>query len=266
MPYAILSHTWGEDDQEVSYKDLKDSSEKTKDGYKKLLFCSQQAARDGLQYFWVDSCCIDQSNSTELSEAINSMFRWYRNTARCYLYLTDVLTNHRTDVSPEPWETPFRNSRWFTRGWTLQELIAPPSVEFFCPNGRRIGDKKSLEGHIKNITGIPVSALRGSLLSEFSFEERVLWTDNRETEREEDLVYSLLGIFDISMPVIYGEGRENVFRRLNREWKFRLDEIALNSAIALYNFNASDDEDDLGFKKGDIIHVTKKTSRINNWW
>ncbi|KAH8745626.1 hypothetical protein BGZ57DRAFT_946215 [Hyaloscypha finlandica] len=172
IPYAILSHTWGEDDEEV------------------------------------DTCCIDKSNSTELSEAINSMFRWYRNAARCYVYLTDVLTNDRTGLSPEPWEAPFRNSRWFTRGWTLQELIALPSVEFFCPNGKRLGDKKSLEQQLYKITGIPVSALRSSSpLSNFSFDERVLWVQNRDTKRKEDLAYSLLGIFDISMPVIYGEGR-----------------------------------------------------------
>ena len=226
MPYAILSHTWGEDDEEVSFGDLKDSSGKTKDGYRKLHFCGEQAARDGLQYFWIDSCCIDKSNSTELSEAINSMFRWYRKATRCYVYLTDVLTNDRTGLSPEPWEAPFRNSRWFTRGWTLQELIAPSSVEFFCPNGKRLGDKKSLEQQLHKITGIPVSALQSSPLSNFSFDERVLWARNRGTKREEDLAYSLLGIFDISIPVIYGEGKENAFRRLNREWKYRLDELS----------------------------------------
>jgi hypothetical protein len=225
-PYAILSHTWGEDGEEVEFGDLMDGSGKTKDGYKKLYFCGEQAARDGLQYFWVDTCCIDKTNSTELSEAINSMFRWYRNAARCYVYLTDVLTNDRTGLSPEPWEAPFGNSRWFTRGWTLQELIAPPSVEFFCPNGKRLGDKKSLEQQLYKITGIPVPALRSSSpLSNFSFDERVLWARNRDTKREEDLAYSLLGIFDISIPVIYGEGKENAFRRLNREWKYRLDEL-----------------------------------------
>jgi hypothetical protein len=135
-PYAILSHTWGEDNEEINFEDLKDGSGKLKDGYRKLHFCGEQAARDGLQYFWVDTCCIDKSNSTELSEAINSMFRWYCNAARCYVYLTDVLTIDQSDPYPEQWEESFRNSRWFTRGWTLQELIAPPSVEFFCPNGK----------------------------------------------------------------------------------------------------------------------------------
>jgi WD40 repeat protein len=225
-PYAILSHTWGGDDEEVTFEDLKDGSGKTKEGYRKLNFCGEQAARDGLQYFWVDTCCIDKSNSTELSEAINSMFRWYCNAARCYVYLTDVFTNERTGLSPEPWEAPFQSSRWFTRGWTLQELIAPPSVEFFCPNGKRLGDKKSLEQQLYKITRIPVSALRGSPLSDYSFNERVSWVRNRDTKREEDLAYSLLGIFDISIPVIYGEGRENAIRRLKREWSYRLEELS----------------------------------------
>ncbi|KAF4629944.1 hypothetical protein G7Y89_g8198 [Cudoniella acicularis] len=231
-PYTILSHTWGEDDEEVNFGDLKDGSGKTKDGYRKLYFCGEQAARDGLQYFWVDTCCIDKSNSTELSEAINSMFRWYRNAARCYVYLTDVSINDQVDLSLQPWEAAFRNSRWFTRGWTLQELIAPLSVEFFCSNSNRLGDKMSLEGQLHKITGIPVSALRGSPLSYFSFDNRVLWARNRKTKREEDLAYSLLGIFDISIPIIYGEGKENAFRRLNREWKYRLDE--LSQAILSY--------------------------------
>ena len=111
-PYAILSHTWGEDDEEVNFEDLKDGSGETKDGYKKLRFCGEQAARDSLQCFWVDTCCINKSNSTELSEAINSMFRWYRNAARCYVYLTDVSTNDQVNLSLQPWEAAFGNSRW----------------------------------------------------------------------------------------------------------------------------------------------------------
>ncbi|KAH8800856.1 heterokaryon incompatibility protein-domain-containing protein [Xylogone sp. PMI_703] len=217
-PYAILSHTWEEDDEEVTFEDLKYGSGKTKNGYKKLRFCGQQAARDGLKYFWVDTCCINKSRDSELSEAINSMFRWYRKAAICYVYLADVWTKDQRDPALKLWEAAFRNSRWFTRGWTLQELIAPPLVEFFSLNGNRLGDKKSLEIQLHNITGIPVLALQGRSLSDFTFDERISWAQNRDTKREEDLAYSLLGIFDISMPVIYGEGKENAFRRLNREW------------------------------------------------
>jgi hypothetical protein len=224
--YAILSHTWGADTEEVTYRDLIDGTGKNKVGYEKIRFCGEQARRDGLHNFWVDTCCINKSSDRELSEAINSMFRWYRKATKCYVYLTDVSTNDQIDLSLQLWEAAFRNSRWFTRGWTLQELIAPPSVEFFCSNGNRLGNKKSLEVQLHKITGIPVSALQGSSLSEFSFDERISWAQIRETKREEDKAYSLLGIFDISMPVIYGEGKENAFRRLNREWNYRLDELS----------------------------------------
>ena len=137
---------------------MMDGTGKDKAGYDKIQFCGGQAARDGLQHFWVDTCCINKSSDSKLSEAINSMFRWYRKAAKCYVYLTDVSTNDHIDLSLQPWEEAFENSRWFTRGWTLQELIAPPSVEFFCFNGNRLGDKKSLEGQLHKITGIPVSA------------------------------------------------------------------------------------------------------------
>src|SRR5947207_9198330 len=183
-PYAILSHTWGADTEEVTFKDLIDGSGKSKPGYEKVRFCGEQAKCDGLRYFWVDTCCIDKSNNNELSEAINSMFRWYRDAAKCYVHLSDVskpALDASDEFSQRPWESDFRKSRWFTRGWTLQELLAPASVEFFSKEGEKLGNKKSLERHIREITGIPVKALRGSLLSDFSVTERTLWADNRET-------------------------------------------------------------------------------------
>ncbi|KAN0072346.1 hypothetical protein V8E54_009275 [Elaphomyces granulatus] len=216
--YAILSHTWGA--QEISFKDMIDGVDKTKPGYDKIRFCGEQAKRDGLQHFWVDTCCIDKSSSTELHEAINSMFRWYRDAAKCYVYLTDV-SRPTLDAdgksSQLPWESTFRKSRWFTRGWTLQELVAPVSVEFFSKEGVQLGNKESLERHIHDVTGIPVKALRGSSLSDFSVPERMSWAEKRETTRKEDKAYSLLGIFNIYMPLIYGEGRENAFKRLREE-------------------------------------------------
>jgi hypothetical protein len=221
--YAILSHTWGRDDEEVNFKDLMEDSGKTKAGYRKLQFCGEQAARDGLQYCWVDTCCIDKANSAELQEAINSMFRWYRAAERCYVYLSDVSTSgHDPALSVQSLQSAFRESRWFTRGWTLQELIAPRSVEFFCSNGNQLGDKKSLERQLHEITGISVLALQGTPLSEFSIKERMSWAENRETKREEDKAYSLLGIFDIHMPLIYGEGAKNAFGRLQEEVDKRL--------------------------------------------
>ena len=222
--YAILSHTWGPDTTEVTYRDLIDGTGKDKVGYEKIRFCGEQASRDGLHNFWVDTCCINKSSSTELTEAINSMYRWYSRASKCYVYLTDVSTDNHIDLSLQQWEAAFENSRWFTRGWTLQELIAPPLVEFFCRNGNLLGDKKSLERQLHKITAIPVSALQCNHLSKFSFDERRSWAQTRETRREEDKAYCLLGVLGISMGVIYGEGEENAFRRLNREWQFQLYE------------------------------------------
>jgi hypothetical protein len=215
-PYAILSHTWGDDNEEVTFKDLTEGPRKATAGYRKIQFCAEQAARDGLQYFWVDTCCIDKSNNTELSEAINSMFRWYKNATKCYVYLSDVSINadNQNILTLELWESAFRESRWFTRGWTLQELIAPPSVEFFSKEGTRLGDKKSLERQVQEITGIAARVLQGAPLSEFNITERMSWAEKRETKRAEDKAYSLLGIFDIHMPLIYGEGMNEAIGRL----------------------------------------------------
>jgi hypothetical protein len=215
--YAILSHIWGADTEEVTYRDVIDGTGKNKVGCEKIRFCGEQARRDGLHNFWVDTCCIDKSNNNELAEAINSMFRWYRNATKCYVYLPDVSSPgiDSGDKSDQlPWEMAFRTSRWFTRGWTLQELIAPTSVEFFSKNWKLLGDKRSLERHICEITRIPSKALRGGPLAEFSATERMSWAETRQTTREEDMAYSLLGIFDIYMPLIYGEGRANAVGRL----------------------------------------------------
>lgn len=216
-PYAILSHTWGEDNQEVNFKDLTVGPRTAKDGYRKLKFCAKRASRDGLRFIWVDTCCIDKSNNTELSEAINSMFRWYQRAVKCYVYLPDVRTDGDPSNSVQLWEPQFRKSRWFTRGWTLQELIAPSSVEFFGRSGGRLGDKSSLEPQLHEITGISVQALRGTALSEFPVGERMSWAETRQTKREEDKAYSLLGIFDIYIPLIYGEGQNSAFKRLQEQ-------------------------------------------------
>jgi Ankyrin repeats (3 copies)/Heterokaryon incompatibility protein (HET)/NACHT domain len=218
-PYVILSHTWGVDTEEVTFRDLTDGTGKDKAGYDKIRFCVKQARRDGIQHFWVDTCCIDKANNSELAEAITSMFRWYQKAAICYVYLSDVSTNSHDQVgsSLQSWHSAFRKSRWFTRGWTLQELIAPQSIVFFCSNGNRLGDKKSLERLLHEITGIAVSALQGISLSAFRVEERMSWAENRETKRAEDKAYSLLGLFDISMPVLYGEGEKKALGRLREE-------------------------------------------------
>jgi Heterokaryon incompatibility protein (HET) len=216
--YAILSHTWDTDNnQEVTYQDLINGLGSGKRGYRKIQFCGEQAKRDGLRYFWVDSCCINKENFTELSTAINSMFRWYRDAAKCYVYLSDISTGKHSQSSELLWELAVRRSKWFTRGWTLQELLAPQSVEFFSRDGKRLGDKKSLKEQIHEATGIAVQALQGSPPSHFSVDERKSWAAKRETTVEEDQVYCLLGIFDIYLPLIYGEGKKNALRRLQDE-------------------------------------------------
>ncbi|RYP03115.1 hypothetical protein DL765_010598 [Monosporascus sp. GIB2] len=218
--YAILSHTWGADDEELTFKDLVGGTGKNKAGYRKIRFCGKQAAHDGLQFFWVDTCCIDKSSSAELSEAINSMFRWYHNAAKCYVYLSDVSVGGSVESDPSSqrtWKPDFQRSRWFTRGWTLQELLAPISVEFFSVEGERLGDRISLLQEIHDTTGISIQALQGCSLSQFSVEERMSWAERRKTKREEDATYSLLGIFDVHMPLIYGEGPKKAFVRLQKE-------------------------------------------------
>ncbi|KAI5364440.1 hypothetical protein J4E82_011451, partial [Alternaria postmessia] len=225
-PYAILSHTWSENNEdEVSYDDLRNETGREKSGYAKLKFCAEQAAKDGLEHFWVDTCCIDKSSSAELSEAITSMFRWYKNSATCYVYLADVTTKKRRcgRESPEhetptvTWMSAFRNSRWFTRGWTLQELLAPRIVLFFSRDGKLLGDKFSLEQDIHDVTRIPISAVRGAPLHSFSVDDRMSWAATRITKKEEDGAYSLLGIFGVSMAPIYGEQQAAAFRRLRKE-------------------------------------------------
>ncbi|TGO09844.1 hypothetical protein BTUL_0153g00300 [Botrytis tulipae] len=227
--YAILSHTWGTDEEEVTFRDMIEGIGKSKAGYKKIRFCGEQAERDGIQYFWVDTCCIDKSNNSELTEAINSMFRWYSDAAKCYVYLSDVSSSTTSDNDhnshQSSWEPAFRRSKWFTRGWTLQELIAPVSVDFFSKEWEKLGDKTSLKQYIHEITGISVKALERVSLSDFTVDERFSWAEKRMTTRIEDKAYSLLGIFEIYMTLIYGEGRENALRRLRQ----KIDKALKNS-------------------------------------
>jgi hypothetical protein len=221
--YAILSHTWEAGNQEVTFQELENGIGSSKAGYRKIQFCGGQAKRDGLQYFWIDSCCIDKTSSAELSEAINSMFRWYRNAAKCYVYLSDISISESLSHSQLSWESSLTQSRWFTRGWTLQELLAPLSVDFFSREGTWFGDRISLELLIHQITGITPQALQGDPLALFTVEERMSWAARRKTTLEEDQAYCLIGIFDISLPVIYGEGKTKAFRRLQEEIKKTLN-------------------------------------------
>lgn len=224
--YAILSHTW--ETQEVILEDIHKESGLMKDvgrgkaGFKKITFCGEQAAKDGLQYFWVDTCCIDKSSSAVLSESINSMFRWYKNAAKCYVYMADVSTRKRQREDEDTLKTcerMFKDSRWWTRGWTLQELLAPTIVEFFSSDGKKLGDREMLKEQINEITGISFQALEGSPMHVLPVSERRSWSESRITTLPEDGAYCLMGIFDISMATRYGEGKEKAFERLNNKIK-----------------------------------------------
>ncbi|KAM5447328.1 hypothetical protein MaudCBS49596_006092 [Microsporum audouinii] len=217
--YAILSHRWRE--EEVSLQDLKAGDSPKMHGYKKLTASCAQALLDGFDYIWVDTCCIDKTSSAELSEALNSMYQWYRRAEVCYAYLFDVEEDSVTDGSS------FYNSAWFTRGWTLQELIAPATVEFFNGAWERLGTKVDLKEAIYNITGIHRDVLTGMLdLQSFSIAQRMSWAARRTTAKVEDMAYSLLGIFDINMPMLYGEG-EKAFLRLQEEIMKQSDDHTL---------------------------------------
>jgi hypothetical protein len=206
--YAILSHRW--QDAEISLQDMQNNSAVTKAGYKKLKLCCDQAIKHGFQYAWVDTCCIDKTSSAELTEAINSMYRWYQNASICYAFLFDV---EGMDVSED---SDFGKSSWWSRGWTLQELLAPAIVEFYNSTWELMGTKEELRDTISTITGITVSMLRSQDPEKYSVAQRMSWAAKRTTTRVEDIAYSLLGIFGVNMPMLYGEG-ERAFIRLQEE-------------------------------------------------
>ena len=214
-PYAILSHTWGQ--AEVSFQDLQAGGAEEQlyasEGYVKIKACCALAASQGHKYVWIDTCCIDKSSSSELSEAINSMYRWYQDTLVCYAYLADVTIGDRglCDLSAE---REFHESRWFTRGWTLQELLAPKDVVFYDKDWREFGSKSSLMAQISLVTGIQQCHMVDTNTA--SAAQKMSWASRRKTTRVEDLAYSLLGIFDVNMPLLYGEGKK-AFTRLQQE-------------------------------------------------
>ncbi|PSN62458.1 HET-domain-containing protein [Corynespora cassiicola Philippines] len=215
-PYAILSHTWGPSKSEVSLDDINSGRASEKAAYDKIEFCKRQCQIDGIQHFWIDTCCINQMDLNELTESINSMFRWYRDATKCYVYLPDVSTRKRGLNQEKPqWESQFQNSRWFTRGWTLQELLAPSTVDFFSREGDWLGNRTTLQWMIYKATAISTAALNGTPIEKFSIEERMSWSAQRNTTKKEDKAYCLLGLFGVYMPLIYGEG-DYAFIRLKK--------------------------------------------------
>ncbi|KAK1757850.1 heterokaryon incompatibility protein-domain-containing protein [Echria macrotheca] len=206
--YAILSHTW--EDEEVSFQDMSDPASRSKKGFAKIDMTCRQAAGAGILYAWVDTCCIDKSSSAELTEAINSMYVWYGRAKICYVYLSDLAASASLDE-----ELP--KCRWFTRGWTLQELRAPEHIDFFDRFWQFRGTKRDLLEPLSKITGIRSRVLaHEEALSSVCVAQKMSWAANRETTRIEDTAYCLFGIFDINMPLLYGE-EHKAFRRLQEE-------------------------------------------------
>jgi len=214
--YAILSHTWEAEEASLQQwtSRLTRLRKKRSAGFSKIRSACKQAARDGLDYLWADTACIDKSSSAELSEAINSMYVWYERASVCYVFLADVTARPQGDLDALDL---LRQSRWFTRGWTLQELLAPSAVVFYSKEWTELGTKNALAVLISSVTGIDEVCLqKKKRLEEHSIAQRMAWAAKRVTTREEDIAYCLLGIFGINMPLLYGEGQK-AFRRLQEE-------------------------------------------------
>lgn len=220
-PYAILSHTW--ENNELSFQDLQRArlQEASTPNFRKVVDTCRIARERGFAYVWIDTCCIDKTSSAELSEAINSMFRWYRQAAICLAYLSDW----EPDAGQS--EASFERCRWFTRGWTLQELIAPSNVDFYDSAWNLRGTKHAMVDQLSKITGIRARAITDAdELYCLPTGEKMSWASRRQTTRIEDRAYCLLGIFDVNIPLLYGEGNK-AFRRLQEEIMRKTSDLSL---------------------------------------
>lgn len=198
-------------------------------GYSKIFHAAEEARNQGYKFIWIDTCCIDKSSSAELQEAINSMYRWYRDSQVCIVYLEDITRPSREcySTASEVAKTAFENCRWLSRGWTLQELIAPVVCRFYFQDWTLMGEKVEFLEELAEITGIPTYVLDDqALVGQLSVAERMSWAADRKSTRLEDVAYSLLGIFDIHMPLLYGEG-EKAFVRLQEEILRTTDDYSL---------------------------------------
>ncbi|KAH6679980.1 heterokaryon incompatibility protein-domain-containing protein [Plectosphaerella plurivora] len=236
--YAILSHRWRPG--EVSLKRfVRPSLRGLKPGFAKIQAACREARNYGLYYVWVDTCCIDKTSSAELGEAINSMFKWYQEAAVCFAYLDDVPIRQTVDdqapTSEKPFtksllprytEDSFAQSKWFTRGWTLQELIAPRLIHFYDKEWGLIGKKHEMTSELQSITGVDRFVLQGGSLEEIPAGRRMSWAVDRETTREEDIAYSLFGIFNVNLPLVYGEG-PRAFLRLQEQILYKSNDHTL---------------------------------------
>ncbi|KAF7197441.1 Vegetative incompatibility protein HET-E-1 [Pseudocercospora fuligena] len=218
--YAILSHCWSEN--EISLAQYQAARDRTGSSFSKIVQCCELARSHplNLKWAWIDTCCIDKKSSAELSEAINSMYNWYQRAEVCYVFLEDydsTLDNQRqsSDSADAKINSRLSKCKWFTRGWTLQELVASRRVLFYDMNGIEFGTKTSLVGQLSSITRVDVPYLDGTMSpQEASVACRMSWASYRRTSRPEDIAYCLLGLFDVNMPLLYGEGDRKAFVRL----------------------------------------------------
>ncbi|RMY40376.1 hypothetical protein D0866_01311 [Hortaea werneckii] len=325
-PYAILSHTW--EDDEVLFKDMDDlESAKTKSGWQKIEYICRQALEDGLEWAWVDTCCIDKSSSAELSEAINSMFNWYKCSTVCYVYLCDLTmtvilrddypmvstwlerANRMATGGPDnstrdflifdnPWEShveffqsvtsdiisavenddevysrprheldmslldtlgALSTAKWWSRGWTLQELLAPTNLVFMDRHWQQIARLPDFVVTVSVISSVDVEVLaKTASLQSRCIAERLSWASKRSTTRTEDTAYALLGIFDAAMPLLYGEGNR-AFKRLQEVISLRSNDLSI---YAWPRMNS--DDDDLMFSSSPSNFVNCAAVRKRN--
>ncbi|KAK3360642.1 hypothetical protein B0T25DRAFT_515893 [Lasiosphaeria hispida] len=224
--YAILSHTW--DGEELTLQALESGGAGHTKAYRKVADFCRIARANGFRHAWIDTCCIDKTSSAELSEAINSMFQWYREAAVCYTYLADL--NSGDDLHLH---AALPSCRWFSRGWTLQELLAPKEVHFYDCGWNHRGTKASLTPLLSDITAVRIPALVNSEeLYYLPAAEKMSWASRRTTTRVEDMAYCLLGIFDVNMALMYGEGPK-AYRRLQEEVMRKTNDMSLLAWIPM---------------------------------
>ena len=257
VKYAILSHVWAkegleprqppeQDHQDVIRIQKSSSTDNvlTDDNLsKKISEACKRAKEDGYDYLWIDTCCIDKTSSAEISETLNAMFRYYSVAQVCYVLLVETFTCHPRQLKrylcdPAEWKKEtFSVDTWHSRGWTLQELIAPRNVHFLSHEWGFIGSKSDLADGLERITGVPAGVLRFELqLDDISIAQRMSWASRRLTTRPEDEAYCLMGIFGVSMPTLYGEGRK-AFRRLQEEIMRRSPDTTLYAWGACCNMH-----------------------------
>ncbi|KAK7732397.1 hypothetical protein SLS63_005075 [Diaporthe eres] len=263
--YAILSHRWI--DSEITFEQLGGHVDALRAAgdtplespqQEKIRGACQIARARGIRWMWIDTCCIDKSSTAELSESLNSMFKWYRDAKLCITYLLDVI---RKGVGKEDFTNEADHpSVWFSRGWTLQELLAPRHLEFFDKDWDPIGNRAELSEQIQQITGIHSKYLKGDTRHDFRaacIATKFSWIASRQTERDEDMAYSILGLFGVTMDPRYGEGW-GAFMRLQREL------LSISKDESLFAWKMM--QPDAGLKLLSGVHTRRQDKWRENEW